>query len=299
MKRSILSVSAALFVLLAASQLDAHHRHIKAVWVEEGTGVFRTEIIQEPDKPPVSIKKEITRKVKKYFDERGNEVKFEEIDADDYQTSSAGDAPALPGNEQPLNLDAFKKIGAGFSYSYYSFSSVYSTALFTSGIYPPWSGNIVFDGYGWQADISFGEFTQFHPGIKVTVGSFTTNKQINSYASGLNNAVESVSSTVVLAKIDYYHHLTDMFYVSGGVGAFYQDFKTSIVSTLPAYIYAGLEGKTVTAAIDLGAGLKLPVTANLNLNAGAELYIFLAEKDTGIVGLKLGVAPKAGISATF
>jgi len=299
MKLNILSVSAALLVLFAASQLDAHHRHIKAVWVEEGTGVFRTMVIQEQGKPPVEVKKEITRKVKKYFDEYGNEIKFEEIDTDDYPSSSAGDAPALPGNEQPLNLDAFKKIGAGFSYGYYSFSSVYGTALFTSGAFAPWNSNIVFDGYGWQADISFGEFTQFHPGIKVTIGSFTTNKQINSYTSGLNTAAESVSSTVVLVKLDYYHHLTDMFYVSGGVGAFYQDFKTSIVSTLPSYIYAGLEGKTVTAAIDLGAGLKLAVTSNVNLNIGGELYIFLAEKDTGIVGLKLGVAPTAGISATF
>ena len=156
MKKSVLSVSAALFVLFAASQLYAHHRHIKAVWVEEGTGVFRTEIIQEPDKPPVSVKKEITRRVKKYFDERGNEIKLEEIDSDDYQASSAGDAPVLPGNEQPLNLEAFKKIGAGLSYGYYSLGSVYGTALFTSGAYAPWNGNIVFDGYGWQADISFG-----------------------------------------------------------------------------------------------------------------------------------------------
>ena len=299
MKRILLSVSAALFVLLAATQLYAHHRHIKAVWVEEGTGVFRTEIIQEPGKPPVEMKKEITRKVKKYFDEYGNEYKKEDLDADDYQTSSEGNAPVMPGSEKQLNLDAFKKLGAGLSYGYYSFSSVYSTALSTSGAFVPWNSNIVFDGYGWQASMSFGEFTQYHPGIKVTLGSFTTNKQINSYTSGLNTAVESVSSTVVLAKIDYYHHLTDMFYVSAGVGAFYQDFKTSIVSTLPSYLYAGLEGKTVTAAIDLGTGLKLAVTSNVNLNLGGEFYIFLAEKDTGIVGLKLGVAPMAGISATF
>ena len=306
-KTSILFAVIAVCILFCSSSAEARRHKYKEIEVEVGTGVFKTQTIQEEGKPPKIIKKEIMKKVTKYVDEYGHEFTEEEYKQkrrEEPEDVPAAENPALSTGQafNPFE-NLFTKFGAGFSTRYFYLVSEYQTSLISSLVSSRWDKSITFEGYGWDMYLSAGEFVQLHNGIKLSLAFFRMDKAINSFTEGAFSATESASSSIIMLRADYYYHLVDMFYVSGGAGICYQSLTTSLATNLTtnltSYAYSGLEGNVLMATIEFGTGIKLGITSGINLNLGAELIIFLRDKGTSAPALTCGVSPSAGISAVW
>ncbi|MEI7904509.1 MAG: hypothetical protein WCI43_03725 [Candidatus Firestonebacteria bacterium] len=287
-------------VVFCAASLEAKSRHrYKEIEIEIGTGVYRTQTIQEAGKPPVTVKKEIMKKVKKIVDEHGKEV-VPEPDDEIYTDTPAIDNPAL---QVKSGFNPFERIfdnlGAGVSGRYYYLLSEHYTIFSSTLVSSKWDKSLSFEGYGWDLYFSGGEFTQFHPGIKISFAYFSMDKTVNSFTEGASYARETAASTIVMIRADYYYHFTNMFFVYGGAGLCYQSLKTALDTNIAAYYYSGLEGNVWLGTVEIGTGFKLPITSGFNINLGGELIIFLRDRALSAPALTYGFIPNAGVSIVW